>query len=390
MKMATTTAGLTGKLARHLDHVIEGALARERVVGTVVLVALGGQIVYRRAAGWADRESRSPMREDTIFRLASVTKPLISAAALALAESGELELDEPITKWLPEFRPRLPSGEVPDITPRHLLTHTAGLDYGFQPDGGPYRKAQISNGLDQPGLTMEEALSRLCSVPLLFAPGSAWNYSLSVDVLGAVLSRAAGISLPDLVQRLVTGPLGMADTDFQVREPARLATAYVDGMPRAIRMNDPHDVPFPAGVVRFSPARIFDSQSYPSGGAGLAGSAEDVLKFLEAIRAGGSPILNPRSVELLTTNALPPNVAFIEPGWTFSLGVIVLRDPTIARTPHELGTWRGGGAYGHEYFVSPTRRLSVVMCSNTTSEGTAGAYPMDIRDAVYYALTSES
>jgi CubicO group peptidase (beta-lactamase class C family) len=378
------------RLTRYLNQVIDGALARERIVGTVVLVSVDGKIVYRRAAGWADREARRPMAEDTIFRLASVTKLIVSSAAVGMVESGQIALDDPITKWLPEFRPRLVTGEQPEISIRQLLTHTAGLDYGFQPGGGVYRRAGISNGLDQPGLSMEEALRRLASVSLLFAPGAAWNYSLATDVVGAVLARAAGSSLPEIVRQRVTAPLDMADTEFAARDIDRLATPYADAMPRPVVMEDPHDVPFPTGVVRFSPSRILNPQSYPSGGAGMAGTAGALLKLLEAIRCDGGQIVNANSARLLTTNALPDNVSFVEPGWTYGLGAIVLRDSSIARTPHETGTWRGGGAYGHEYFVNPRRNLSMVMFSNTACEGTAGAYPMDLRDAAYYALTTAS
>jgi CubicO group peptidase (beta-lactamase class C family) len=376
------------RLARHVDCVIDGAIARERIVGTVVLVAVDGELVYHRAAGYANRETGQRMCEDTVCRLASVTKTIVSAAALAMVDSGLISLDMPVTNSMPEFRPKLHDGTEPVITVRHLLTHTSGLDYGFAP-GEAYRAAQISNGLDLPGLTILEALRRLASVPLLFKPGEAWNYSLGTDVLGEIISRAGNATLPDVVRLFVTGPLGMTDTDFVVREPDRLAVPYADGMPRPVRMNDPHLVPTPAGVIRFSPSRVFDLQSYPSGGAGMVGTAGDFLTLLEAIRSGGNPILTPESAQALTTNALPANVAFVEPGWTFSLGAAVLRNPSISRTPHDLGTWRWGGAYGNDWFVNPIRRLSVVSFTNTSFEGDGGAYPIDLRDAIYYALSAD-
>ncbi len=129
-------------LADRLNLVIDRALARNRIVGTTILVARDGDIVFARAAGFADRENGQPVHADTIFRLASMTKPIVSAATLALVEQGKIHLDDPVTRWLPDFRPALPNGRRPTITVRHLLTHTAGLNYGFKesPDG-PYHRA---------------------------------------------------------------------------------------------------------------------------------------------------------------------------------------------------------------------------------------------------------
>src|SRR5215213_2729401 len=130
-----------------IDSAIDRALAENRIVGAVVLVARDGEIVYRRAAGLADRERAIPMREDAVFRLASLTKPLVTAAALRMVEFGRIALADPVTKYLPDFRPALPSGEIPAITLRHLLTHTAGLSYGFmQPPDGSYHRAGVSDG----------------------------------------------------------------------------------------------------------------------------------------------------------------------------------------------------------------------------------------------------
>src|SRR5690242_9833095 len=139
-------------VSARLDAVIEQALADKRVVGTVVLVARDGKVIYHRAAGEADREAHTPLREDAVFRLASMSKPLVSAAALALVDQGKLGLEDPVTRWLPDFRPRLADGREAVITVRQLLTHTAGLSYGFfEPEDGPYHRAGVSDGLDAPG-----------------------------------------------------------------------------------------------------------------------------------------------------------------------------------------------------------------------------------------------
>lgn len=384
------------RLAFELDRVIDGALGRERIVGTVVLVAVDGKLLYHRAAGMADRETRRAMREDSIFLLASVTKLITAVTALALTEEGGIRLDDAVAEWIPEFRPRLANGTEPVITLRQLLTHTSGLDYGFDMSRTEYDAAGISNGLDQPGLSMAAALQRLASVPLLFEPGTRWNYSLSMDVMGEVLARAGGQPLAQVVRSKVTAPLGMTDTDFHVQDYSRLATPYVDAWPRPVRMRDPHVVPTRLGACRFSPSRISNPDSYPSGGAGMVGTAADLLQLLESIRLGGAPILNPQSTQALCSNALPDEIAYRPPGWvfgepgsTFGLGISVLYDAGLTRTPHDVGTLRGGGAYGHDWFVNPAKNLAVIVFTNTAFEGCEGAYPADVRDAVYYALAAE-
>src|SRR5690349_14012781 len=293
------------QLASRLDPVIDGAIARAQIVGTVMLVARRGTIVYQRAAGAADREAQRPMALDTIFRYASLTKPIVSATALKLIESGKVGLDDPVTKWIPEFKPRLADGRAPTITIRHLLSHTAGLSYAFsEPEGGPYHRENVSDGMDQPGLGFDENLRRLASVPLLFPPGTAWSYSLATDVLGKVIERVSGVSLQQKVARTITGPLQMRDTAFLARDPARLAVPYASGASQPVRMKDPHVVPFPPGDMLFSPSRILDANSYPSGGTGMAGTAGDFLTFLEALRRGGEGVLRPDTVRLMTSNVI--------------------------------------------------------------------------------------
>lgn len=181
-------------LAENVDQVIEAAFADQRLVGAVVLVAHRGQWLYRRAAGLADREAGRIMGEDSLFRLASVSKPIVSVAALSLVDEDRLALDEPIADWLPAFRPRLADGREARITPRQLLSHSAGLGYRFlEADAdGPYARAGISDGMDLPGFDLAENLRRLASVPLLYEPGRAWGYSLATDVLGALVERVDG------------------------------------------------------------------------------------------------------------------------------------------------------------------------------------------------------
>jgi CubicO group peptidase (beta-lactamase class C family) len=384
--MSRTPDRSSFRLSAEVDRVIDQALSSGRIVGTVVLVARDGKLVYQRAAGLADREAGQSMRLDNLFRLASLTKPVVSTATMVLVERGQLSLDDPITRWLPGFRPALPNGERPPITVRQLLTHTSGLSYGFlQPPGSEYHRAGISDGLDEPGRSMEDNLARLASVALIFRPGEGWQYSLSLDVLGAVIERVSGCRLPEAVKQLVTDALGMKDTDFAVRDAERLAAAYADGPEQPVRMGNPHIVPFGdgAGIV-FAPSRVFDSRSYPSGGTGMVGTAPEFLRFLETLRSGGGPLVKPDTATAMMRNQvgdLPVNAR--GPGWGFGFGAAVLKDPERAGSSQSAGTWGWGGVYGHSWFIDPANRLTVVGLTNTAIEGMAGLFPTELRNAVY-------
>jgi len=381
--------------------VIEQAIAEQRLVGAVVLISQDGNMIYQCAAGMADREAGVAMRLDTIFRLSSLTKPIVTAATLALVELGLLELDDPVTRWLPGFRPKFrgwgksamsmrrllsPKPANTPMTVRHLLTHTAGLSYGFlQPPNNPYETAGVSDGVADPGLSLEEQLKRLASVPLFHVPGTAWEYSLSIDVLGGVIARAGDAPLDSLVEKLVTAPLGMVDTAFSVRDRKRLSSAYIDGKPPRL-MQDPDVVPSENGTrIQFSPSRILDANSFASGGAGMAGTAIDFMNFLETVRQGGGAILTPHSARSMMTNQIGPLRINLEatPAWAFGFGGAVLMDPILAGDPRAAGTWKWGGVYGHHWYVDPEQRMSVVALTNTTPEGMTGPWPNQLLDAVY-------
>jgi CubicO group peptidase (beta-lactamase class C family) len=374
-----------GTLQQRLNIAVDRALTQKRIVGAVVIVMREGKVIYHRAAGYLDREAKMPMSEDAIFRLASSSKAITSAAAMRLVEQGRLRLGDPVTQWLPDFDPKAPDGSIPTITIRELLTHTSGLSYPiWETNDGPYHRAHVSSGLDQPGLCMEEELRRIKRAGLIFIPGTDWRYSLSIDVLGAVIAKADHRSLPDAVRELITRPLHMTDTGFKVTDARRLAVPYFNANPTPKRMADVQDVNFEdVAILTFAPARAFNAASFPSGGAGMVGTAGDYLRFLEAIRTGGGPILKRNTVKLMMANQVADMKILSGPGWGFGYGAAIVMDAVAASTPLPVGTWSWSGAYGTSWFIDPVNKLTVVAFTDTSPEGDSGAFAMDIRGAIY-------
>lgn len=368
-----------------IDFVISRALGEKRVTGTVVIVMKDGEIVYERFAGFADKENHDPIRADTIFRLASVTKPLVAATALALIDKGKLALDTLVRDHLPYFTPRERDGTQPDITVRQLLTHTAGFAYGVNTYGKPSPDALIDEGLGNSDLDFEENFARLAALPLLYKPGTLWRYSTAIDVLGAVIAAIEGTSLDDALKAHVTGPLGMTDTGFKVTDESRLATPYADDTPEPVRMRDPHSVPDREGTpMVFSPLRIFNPKAYQSGGAGAVGTAPDLIRFLEAIRKGGAPILSGEMAAQAIVNQIGdiPRPE-MEMGQRFTFLGAVVDDAAKSRVKLPKGTVNWGGVYGHSWFIDPANGISAMIMTNNAVEGCMGRYPNDIMKAVY-------
>jgi len=370
-------------MVRRLDAVVHHAIEEGKVVGTVVVVLHDGKMVYHRAAGFADREAGRPMHEDTLFRFASLSKPIVTVALLRLVEEGKVALDDPVTKYLPHFRPKLADGSVPVITLRQLLTHTAGLSSDFfKQTDIPLPGYEVSRPMLS-GSTIVDELNRIQAVGLSYAPGKSWGYSLGIDVLGVVLEQVTGKPLADIVSRLVTGPAAMTDTGFHPPDPKRLATPYGDGHPPR-RMSDPCLVPVAGHTgVLFSPGRIFDTSFSPTAGSSMSGSARDVARLLELIRIGGGGLIRPETARSMMENHIGRFSIVDGPGWGFGYGGAVLIDPQAARTPQSPGTWKWGGVWGHTWFVDPKLGLVVVSLTNTALEGVSGHFPEAIRDAVY-------
>ncbi|WP_426289201.1 serine hydrolase domain-containing protein [Ensifer adhaerens] len=375
------------RLKAELDRVIAEALDEQRIVGTVVEILIDGEPGYRHAAGLGDREADRPMTEDSIFLLSSVAKPIVTVAALNLAQSGTIGLDDIVSEWLPAFRPQLPDGSEPRITIRQLLTHSAGLSYVFMERGdGPYHRHAISSGLDDTDDDLTALIGKLTAIPLSYPPGHGWGYSMSLDVLGAVIEEATGSKLPEAIATLVTRPMGMNDTAFSVTDKRRLVVHYGDASPRPRRLVGDDAVPFFGNPVRLSPGRIFNPRAFPSGGAGMAGTAGDVIRLLESLRTGHSPVLDAASTRSMFDIQARTGGLAAGAGWEFGFGGAVLVEPEMAGTPQSRGTLQWDGAYGHKWFIDPARGLTVVALTNTAFEGMNGRFPDDLRDAIYRSL----
>lgn len=373
----TGTETATNAEAARLDAAIDAALAEERLVGGVVTVSRRGEQVYQRAFGLADREAERPVTPDTIFRLASVTKPVVCITALRLIEQDEMALEDAVHEWLPDFRPVGPDGQPATIRIRHLLTHTSGISYDVALKG-------VSTGLAQPGRSLEDNLARLAALPLAFAPGASWAYGLSIDVLGAVIQRVTRGTLEEAARAQVLDPLRLPADAFVFslpRETPNLAVPYANDDPRPHRITGEEQV----GETVFDPTRIFDATSFQAGGAGAASTAPVIHAILEAVRAdaedGKGRLLSQemaaaqfrtQSGDLLT-----------EPGSGFSYMGAVVFDPRITGLPFAPGTLRWGGVYGHTWFIDPAAAMTVTIMTNTIYEGVNGKVTVDIRDALY-------
>lgn len=375
-----------------VDEVLDQAVLHQNIVGAVVMISHKGKLIYNNAAGYADREAGIPMQENHIFRLASMTKPLVSMTALSLVSQGKLGLDDPVSQWLPYFQPKLNENSLPSqITIRQLLTHTAGLDYVFfEQKDGPYHQQGVSDGIDKVSFDLEENLRRISNAPLLYLPGTKWHYSLAIDVLGAIIEQSNKSNLEVAVQTHVLRPLQMNDTSFIVTDSTRLAVPYADSHPAPVRMSDPYfmqlssDTFSSGSTLIYSPSRVFDQNTYQSGGSGLTGTAQDYMRFLEAFRTGKQNVLTQEIYGQFTQNATADMlIDAMGEGWGFGLGVAVLTHPEEANLPMQAGTWGWSGAYGSTFFVDPQAELSVVILTNTAISGMVGKFPDAIRDAIY-------
>ena len=374
------------------------------VVGVVTLVARDGRIVSLDSAGYRDKASRSPVGRNTIFRIASMTKPVTSVAAMMLVEEDKLRLDDPVSKYIPVFeKMRVRAGRGDSLvaaerpmTVHDLITHRAGLVYGFSDTsavGDSYRAAHVTDGVDQSSATQADNVNRLGALPLASQPGHEWRYGLSTDVLGRVVEVASGMSLAGFFRRRIFKPLGMHDTGFRVPDEklGRLATAYTESHDslRPMAASDVFlDGRLPMG--RFSGPGARGSDTFFSGGAGLASTAGDYLRFCQMLLNGGVldgvRLLSPKTVELMSSDATGDLTTPLgDRGIGFGLGFAVVRDLGATRKLGSPGMLSWGGILGTSFWIDPKERLVGVMMTQQfpNADGLSDTF----QTLVYQAVT---
>jgi CubicO group peptidase (beta-lactamase class C family) len=390
------------RIDRHFARYVEDG----RLAGWLAVVARGGHVAHVASNGMSDREGSVPVGRDTLWRLASMTKPITSVAAMMLYEEAAFDLKDPISRWLPAFADMqvYTSGSSlkPVVRPAggpirvwHLLTHTAGLTYGFHythPVDALYRGAGFEWG-NPPGADLAACCDLWASLPLVFEPGTEWNYSVATDVLGRLVEVVSGQTLEEFFRTRILGPLGMDETGFWVPDERadRLAAAYIAN---------------PAG--RSAPAVAIDGSAARrppaalSGGGGLVGPAADYLRFAEMLRRGGEldgvRLLSPRTVAYMTRNHLPGGADLEEfgrplfaettfDGIGFGLGFSVVTDPSAGKVITSAGEYGWGGAFSTAFWVAPEEDLTVLFFTQLLPSST---HPIrtELRQLVYQSVVA--
>ena len=389
-----------------LDQIVRGLVEGRSTPGIVVLILENGQPVYSRNVGVREVGSDALIGESDMFRLASMTKAVTSVAAMILIEEGKIGLNDPVSRFLPEFaklRVRGPDGtEAPASRPptiRELLTHTAGFSYNFINNPrliDAYREARVTDGIDQPEVSTAEAMRRLASVPLGYQPGTGWEYSLATDVLGAIIEKVTGASLGAFVTERIARPLIIQNFVFnapenirskfvQVTRPAQVTGALGTGY---VPVVGPEAVPFPPtkGTANLDPNRAFSPTAYNSGGAGMSGTVGDYARFLQMLlnegELEGVRVLRADTVRQMTQNATGNMPTLRGPGWGYTLGFGILIDPAAAKSRLPAGSYGWGGIYGTQFWVDPTNRVVGLVMTQTAIIG-SGAISNPIREAFY-------
>ena len=376
------TAGLSSERLERIGATVQRNIEDKRIAGAVTLVVRRGHVVWFKAQGMADREAGKAMRPDAMFRICSMTKPITSVAVMMLYEEGHFLLEDPVSKYLPEFKnPKVlvqpATGEsysIPatrEITIRDLLRHTSGLTYQWNAVLGPfYKNANVANGLLQYDGTIEDSVKRLAGVPLLFNPGDRWEYGLSVDVLGSLVEVISGKPLDQFFRERIFVPLGMKDTYFYPPDDKldRLAAVYTYYSDKGL--NQFPEMPITEGPFTYSadypyrgPKKLF------SGGGGLVSTAEDYARFCQMMLNGGkvgnTQLLSRKSVELMTHDQL----GNISSDRSFGLGFGI---DGIKTPPAELGSpgeYRWGGFFDTGFSIDLKEQMIVIFMAQLHPTG---------------------
>jgi CubicO group peptidase (beta-lactamase class C family) len=389
-----------------------------RFPGTQLLVYRRGKVVHSAVQGFADLERKVPVRDDTIYRIYSMTKPLTSVAFMMLVEEGRVALDEPVHKYIPEWKNLgvFVAGTAPSFLARpptrpmlivDLLRHTSGLTYGFQQRSNvdaAYREKKIGE-VEKVG-TLQSMIEDLAKIPLEFSPGEAWNYSVATDVVGYLVGLISGMPFEQFLKLRILDPLGMSDTDFHV--PADKAHRFA-----ACYSADPQGgMTFHTGqqrgglTLQDDPATssFLSPPSFISGGGGLCSTMADYLTFCRALlnrgELGGVRLIGPKTLTLMTSNHLPggldlPGLSrslFSEAtynGIGFGLGFSVTMNPALTLIPGSAGEYSWGGAATTSFWIDPAEELITIFMTQVLP---SSAYPLrrELRTMVYSAITDSN
>jgi CubicO group peptidase (beta-lactamase class C family) len=391
--------GMSAARLARLTTAFRREIEDRKVPGTVMLIARKGKLVYASALGVRDPSTADPMRMDTIFRIYSMTKPMVSVAAMILVEDGALQLTDPVARWLPAFKDvkvSTSSGDVAaqrPMTVQDLLRHTAGLPYGELTQNAAVKDALTQAGLFKPGviefdirdMTGGQQVERLARIPLIHQPGTTWEYSLATDVLGRVVEAASGKRLGDFMSERLFKPLKMSETGFWVPE-AKLA-----------RLAQPFDKD-PLGGAAITLINVSSQPGNDSGGAGGLSTAGDYLRFAQMLGNGGTldgqRVLSRTTVRLMTSDHLGSRIQIAPtPGgavlgassYTFGLGFAVRPGDGLAPVPGSAGDFYWGGYAGTFFWVDPKEHLVAVFM--VQSAGALRVYHRNLfRQLVYQAI----
>ena len=389
--------GLSSPRLDRISHLIERHIEEKKIAGAVVLIARHGKIAYFEPFGQAD--VGKPMRTDTLFRIASMTKPLISLAVLQLYEEGKLLLSDPVAKYIPEFaHPKVlemqPEGTDPpfrlvpakrDVTVRHLLTHTAGLPYAFNAAWFPndplyqqiysfYQDAGISDGLRETEGTVGDMVKRLARLPLSRQPGEAFEYGMATDVLGYLVEVVSGMRLDDYMRERIFTPLKMHDTHFFLNEHEQASLSAVWDTDWHGRLEKVPDGLHYEGRYVYSSSFPYDGpKTFLSGGCGATSTAYDYYRFAQMLlnkgELDGTRLVSRKTVELMTeTNQIGSFAATTlhDDGWKFGLGVAIQSDRSHNVDSGDVGVFEWAGIFSTRFSVDPKEEKITIFLSQTT------------------------
>ena len=391
---------VASRLKRLSDRIEEGVKNNE-LPGAVVLIARNGKLVMFDSFGFRDKEAKVAMTNDTIFRIASMTKPIVSVAAIMLMEEGKLTLADPVSRFIPAFADTkvavekkngdgtveyVQESQTRPMTVQDLLRHTSGLTYGAV-GANKFKQSYLDMNVNDRSQTNAEMADKLAKLSLVYQPGTTWEYSMSTDVLGRVVEVVSGMPLDKFIEERITKPLKMGDTGFEVG---------ADKKPRGAK-------PMKEGPKNEVPSvpDVAEKFTWRSGGGGMVSTAADYARFLQMFANGGQldgvRLISRKSIDLMTADALPPDIkmgagmqAFeaLEPsarmGQGFGLGFAVRTDQGRNPLPGSPGDYYWGGAYGTYFWHDPRERMYVVFMMQSPAARLRYRYLM--RDLVYQAL----